>query len=261
MSEKITQPASKQLANIRNERDRFVAFSFAAADMLIEVEGDDGTIKFTSGAAQSITGRSSEELIGTGIYSLMSAADRALLYKTISDIKNGGRIRHIPIEFIKPDSSTVSVFIGACKLSQAGILYLTVVIIHTSVRGTEKRSKTTGLLDVDSFAEVARTMAEEGECKLTFIEIPELEAIKNKSDEHSIEAFYGAIGAQLKHLSKNGDAAGQMSDGRFGIVHDKSLNVLQIHEQVNSITQELDENLNVESNAMSLDREGLGQTI
>lgn len=48
---------------IRAERDRFVAFAFAAADLLLEVDGA-GKITFAAGALKSLTNRDAGALMG-----------------------------------------------------------------------------------------------------------------------------------------------------------------------------------------------------
>src|SRR3546814_20549771 len=49
--------------DMRAERDRFVAFAFSAADLMLEIAGD-GSVLFVSGAARLLTGEDSERLTG-----------------------------------------------------------------------------------------------------------------------------------------------------------------------------------------------------
>ena len=52
---------SQPLDTIRGERDRFVAFAFAAADLLLEVD-DAGKITFAAGALKALTQRDASAL-------------------------------------------------------------------------------------------------------------------------------------------------------------------------------------------------------
>ena len=49
--------------HLRLERDRHVAFAFAAADLLVEV-GDEGIIVAVSGAAHAVLGADTKALFG-----------------------------------------------------------------------------------------------------------------------------------------------------------------------------------------------------
>jgi len=65
------------LATVRSQRDRFVGFAFAAADLLIEVTRA-GTIAFVTGAAQNLNGCTSENLVGTAFIDLVARATARL---------------------------------------------------------------------------------------------------------------------------------------------------------------------------------------
>src|SRR5476651_66575 len=84
-------PAASMLAALRNQRDRFVGFAFAAADLLIEVT-HDGTIAFVAGAAQNLNGCTSENLVGTAFVELISAADRPVVAALVAALARGGRL-------------------------------------------------------------------------------------------------------------------------------------------------------------------------
>jgi PAS domain-containing protein len=63
---------------IRAERDRFVAFAFAAADLLLEVDGE-GKITFAAGALKALTHRDASALKGRPFTELLADSDRALV--------------------------------------------------------------------------------------------------------------------------------------------------------------------------------------
>ena len=47
--------------NIKQQRDRFLAFSFASADLFLEVD-EKGIVDFALGAAQTLTGINDKSL-------------------------------------------------------------------------------------------------------------------------------------------------------------------------------------------------------
>ena len=50
-------------ADLKKQRDRFLAFAFASADLFVEV-GADERVAFTIGAAKGLTGSSDQGLLG-----------------------------------------------------------------------------------------------------------------------------------------------------------------------------------------------------
>ena len=63
---------------IIRERNRFVAFAFAAADAFMEIDQDE-TIAFADGAAPWLTGLAVEELTGRSLWDFVVEGDRMLI--------------------------------------------------------------------------------------------------------------------------------------------------------------------------------------
>ncbi len=75
-------------------RDRFVAFAFAAADLLIETD-DEGTILFAVGASSGAMGMSADELEGLKFENLVCNDDRSLARAMLR--RSGARVRVGPL--------------------------------------------------------------------------------------------------------------------------------------------------------------------
>ena len=60
------------------ERERFVAFAFAAADMLLEADVE-GTVLFATGAVRARLGRAPESMIGRPLEEVVALADQPAL--------------------------------------------------------------------------------------------------------------------------------------------------------------------------------------
>src|ERR1700685_4066610 len=74
--------------DLRSERDRFVAFAFAAADLLIEAS-PDGRILFCAGAAPALTGQAPNALLRGTVQALCAPADRPLLARMLRGAASG----------------------------------------------------------------------------------------------------------------------------------------------------------------------------
>ncbi len=73
------------------DRERFVAFAFAAADLLVEV-GSDGRVGFAAGAFRARLGQSPESVIGTDPIRLIAPGDRAAFATALALLPGRGRL-------------------------------------------------------------------------------------------------------------------------------------------------------------------------
>ncbi len=72
-------------------RDRFLAFAFAAADLLLEVSAD-GTVGFAAGAFNARFGRPPEHFVGQRLHGLFLPADQAALDLALATTALRGRL-------------------------------------------------------------------------------------------------------------------------------------------------------------------------
>ena len=68
----MTTTTTTSLEQTRRERDRFVAFSFAAADVLLEIDPENANILYISGAIKATTGFSNKDLLQHSFFSFVS---------------------------------------------------------------------------------------------------------------------------------------------------------------------------------------------
>ena len=69
---------STVVTNLRSDRDRFVAFAFAAADALVELD-DERKISYAVGAIHWLSGRSADHLLGTPFLDVVVEEDARLI--------------------------------------------------------------------------------------------------------------------------------------------------------------------------------------
>ena len=72
-----TVAEAPMLEALRRERNRFVAFAFAAADLVLEV-GPDGAIDYAAGAGKDVLGIDTGRLIGVDFFGLLAAMSEAM---------------------------------------------------------------------------------------------------------------------------------------------------------------------------------------
>ena len=96
--------ARDQMADLRHDRDRFVALAFSSADMLVELDRNR-RIVFTGGATGALLGTDAKTLIGRAFVELVTAADRAMVGEALAVAASGTRINglvcHLEGEFAR----------------------------------------------------------------------------------------------------------------------------------------------------------------
>lgn len=106
MTAAVVAPIEQQ---IRQERDRFLAFAFCGNDMLIELDAE-GRIHFAAGATELLTGNSGRGLIGRAFIDLVSAEHRATVGAAITaSVQAGKRFDDVAFQLIPPGRAPIAV--------------------------------------------------------------------------------------------------------------------------------------------------------
>jgi len=106
------------------------------------------------------------------------------------------------------------------------------------------RDSETGLQDSANFAESLKDAVANGEIdedsKLTLISLPGYEGLRQRMDEESEQKLLDTLGTYLNANSTGGDMATRVGEGRFGLVHDESVNVAEVEQQISEFSKEAD---------------------
>ena len=103
---------------LRAERDRFVGFAFAAADLLVEID-DTGTIRFASGTIAGLTSGSRSDLEGRKLLSIIAPQERGLARELISLLDRGNRFQPARVCPNIGASTPPFAFMGGCRAPAA----------------------------------------------------------------------------------------------------------------------------------------------
>ena len=230
---------------LREQRDRFLAFAFAASDLLLEI-GDDSQIRYAVGATNQLLGGPPGSVIGRGWLDLFAAEDRALLVAKAGELTPGKRCGPVlvsicPAEIAKgaPAAAAggtaaqalptaIKVAFNACRIpDHDDVIYCTLTVasvgLAKAARAAEERT-TGGLLRRETFEatavetlEAARAAGQDVE--ITFIEFVAAAGFRQRLGNDRWEAFYADAGSVLRNGAIDGDAAGAVAKDRFGFVH------------------------------------------
>jgi EAL domain-containing protein (putative c-di-GMP-specific phosphodiesterase class I) len=212
---------------LRAERDRFVGFAFAHADILVELDGQ-GRVVWANGALRSTLGLDAEALTGTAFAALIDPADVVLFRAALGRLAPRQRRRDMPITLQGRDGAMVPAMISANRALQDGSHFFLSLAIGSQPAprqaGSPARHRVSGLLEAAEFTQTAteafhRARADGHSACLTLLQICESAELERLLGKERAEALLAEIGAQLKLHAMDLDSATQMGDGRFGVAH------------------------------------------
>ena len=228
---------------LRLRRDQFMAFAFAASDLLIEVDRD-GIVTFAAGASQGLLGRQAEELAGLSVESLVIPDDRALVHHLVRVIGPGSRRGPLTVDLLV-DSGTRPATISAFKPWDRDLIHLAICAGHFQILSHEDkaaRDSTTGLLRKETFAKVAEDLLRRAEAassplSLTHIGIPGLAELSERHGADAVGEFLAEAAALLRSFAY-GDAATSLSESKYAILHDSGVSSAEIAAELQHLNIE-----------------------
>ncbi|SIS40378.1 EAL domain-containing protein [Insolitispirillum peregrinum] len=246
-------------AKLREQRDRFVAFAFAGAEALIELD-DQRTITYCAGASESLLGGAPEALVGQSLLNLVAPEDQTMLQELIRRIETVGRMDRIRIHFQAAGRQPVAASLsGLCFPGRKETLYLTASRAHGGNPG--KTQITAPARTKEEFAQMAEQRMQEAaqfgdELRMTLIDLAD-SSLNERMDSEAIGTFLQGVESYLRAWSVGGNSIGQIDDTKFGIIHDKSLQVEQMSSRISDIASLFDPSgagLEVKAVSVELDR-------
>jgi EAL domain-containing protein (putative c-di-GMP-specific phosphodiesterase class I)/GGDEF domain-containing protein len=227
---------------LRTEKERFVAFSFAAADLLIELD-KDGSVIFASGAAKGLTGLDMNDLEGTIFLDLVTEQDRPIITNILDSMQVGDRITPV---VVRMENTHISTIVGACKLPRNHehvFLALNISSMAAVRTSSEYRDTDTGLLGRTDFLKLAdqqMTLAANAgqKTELTLLQLNGLSALQERLGEEEMGQFFDRIGVILRRYSLGGDSAGRLDAEKYGVVHSPAIDTRILEEKISSLAAE-----------------------
>ncbi|MEX0300585.1 MAG: EAL domain-containing protein [Kordiimonas sp.] len=237
------------LEEIKKERERFVAFAFAAAEIFLELDSD-GKILFEGGAIDRIGTQKNKALVGENISSIVDEDDQEIFNALMLHLEHKGRIGPIPLRFTGDGNRSLA--LRAFALGMPGENGRTFLALRAAPLGSGGISDNaidpeTGLLSRDAFMDLAsKTMADtpsSSSIYMTAVEVDGLEEAKKRFGPKYMRRLLAQVGAHLKTLSVDGQTAGQIGDKHFAFLHRTKAD----GKQLNDSLQTLDKNISLKT--------------
>ncbi|WP_245651276.1 sensor domain-containing phosphodiesterase [Paramagnetospirillum marisnigri] len=213
--------------------DVYVAFAFAAADVLLETDAE-GNTAFAVGAAMALLGRGAKALTGQPLRKIIHPSDQDLLAQSLIQMGKGERVRNVMIRVLLPAEGKAAAVALSGYRHPGNTERLLVALSHPGGLPpmiSKRAEGKSGVLDKDSFQAMAASLLEaappDEPYQLTLVELPDAQA-----DAETQAALAAELGSRLKSLSVGGDAVGQLDDGKFGVLHAASVSPDKISQSV-----------------------------
>ena len=269
-SPNLSSAAAQVSDQLRHERDRFVAFAFASADILLELDAQ-GNILFADGATRGLLGRDVEELLGLDFFSLLPEADAASARRVMDEMDRKHRMDKTNINMHSRHLDAVPFSMSGFRLSSLqNHTYLSLSLLRGDVTTDQlfKRDFDTGLLKAQSFAEAASekiaAAKERGEeVKLTLVGLPDLKGLLDQLSEDDAQVLLLQISEYLRSKSIDGDTAGMIDPESYSFVHAGVEEPTKLVAEIIAITQRADpkgKGIKVNSQTIDADPGALSQT-
>lgn len=231
-------------------REKFVAFAFCWADILIELD-QQRNIVFAAGATKPVLGKTIEELIGTSIRDYVAPRDKLLVEQLLAVAAKKGRIddTKIRLQGTKGLSPPLS-FAGYLMPDLGNHFFLAMrtsadVDEEGKLEPGKKRNQSTGLLAGESFSDLAAEKLKDAkaggaEAELTLVSVPGFEEFYEGLSADDREILMSTVGTTLRANSMDGNSAGEIGDGKFGIIHDTEIDVADLESKLSEATRVFD---------------------
>jgi EAL domain-containing protein (putative c-di-GMP-specific phosphodiesterase class I) len=200
------------------KRARFIAFAFASADFLVEVDARGG-MAFAMGAVSEFAPQGFELQPGRSVAGLFAQGDALKFMSRVGTLKPGQRAAPVPLQLVRGGRASVSMFRMphsdnvSCALSKSG---------PRSEIASAATDPETGLASRDALlTEALKTQGD-----LAVIELQDLPALCASLPQAKTDNLLGRIGDTLRGLASK--AVGRLSLSSFGLVVESGAGMLDL---------------------------------
>lgn len=257
----MSQEAAPHSNTLKTERDRFVAFAFCWADILLELD-INYNIVFSGGALSALLGQKDSDLVGKPITDVIAEDDHDLLYQAISGENHLRRVNTLKIRLKTRNAQTPPIKMMGYRVKEVqNHLFLAFRLGDSFGKIKElHEDEKSGLLQSDSYLEVAQSkikkLAQTQDVEMTMLDLDQLQDIANSLGNEDGDMLINTVGTYLRTSSIDGELASRIDDNKFSLVHDGSLKVDDLQKKIAEMAKKASGgtvDLNIKTATMKLD--------
>jgi PAS domain S-box-containing protein len=250
---------------LREERDRFVAFAFAAADLLVQLDAGH-RVRFVSGAAQALLGVAAAALPGREFMDFIDPRDESYFRQLLATLLTRGRIEPVAVFLRRADGQQFRVTVGGCCVPGKALdfyLSFTRLAAGFPVRD-EDRDPQTRLLSPAAFsdaaARIARSPLDPVGNQMVMLHVGGLAALEDGLSEDARIQMRGEMAGLLRNASMGGDAAAQLDRETFSVVQTRGVDATELRFGLEAVARSADPDaeLSITAATVALDAGALG---
>jgi EAL domain-containing protein (putative c-di-GMP-specific phosphodiesterase class I)/PAS domain-containing protein len=219
---------------LKQQRDRFIAFAFAGADLLVEMDDSD-VVTYSAGAGEALYGIADSELLGKPLVDFVIARDRKKFTDSIQRLRNSGRLDHTPLTMVGSSGAMSRMRMAGIKLPQFPKGYHLVLSRISPLAEAEAEKTTTSTDPRVRFVEMVQQRLNEAnrmgeEYTLTLFDLSA--SSFGHCDPATLQSFLSTILHALEECSVRQNSAGPLHDRAFGLVHDNSVSAGAVQKKL-----------------------------
>lgn len=227
-----------------SEWRRYVAFSFATSDLLIELDGQ-GHIHFITGAAEELLGLTTGALQGKRFIDLIAAADRSTLAPAIDELEPGHRLMPRNMHFSLARSPFLLSGFRLPDDPERVYLAISRTVASAMPRKHPERDAATGLLAREDFTALVEDQMQllhdaAEDAALTMLEFGDLDGLRRRVGPQRFEALLREMGEAMRAHSLGGDAAGMLHEDKYGLIHSPSDTITGLMSELDALVHDAD---------------------
>ena len=225
---------------LRDQRDRFVAFAFAGADLLLEVAADH-TVAYAAGASERLCAVSNAAMVGRAVDDFVQPADRFTLIEALRRVAHGGRFDSLKVSLAGPEPQTVLISgLNASHPNRTWHLAVSRLRSAAIAAAMDPGPQPGARIDTSDFVTLIQQRLKEGEdsgedYNLTLLDLSDA---KTMSADHSTN-FFANVEGFLRSHSVGGTSVGRLRDDKFGVITDHVLDQREVQQRISDIAQEI----------------------
>ncbi|MCR9257987.1 MAG: EAL domain-containing protein [Alphaproteobacteria bacterium] len=247
--------ADQELRELKADRDRFVAFAFAAADVLIETTRE-GIVRFVSGASSRLKDVRAETR-QPQLPDYFHPDDAGAIHSCIQGLIARGRMEPVHVRALSRRDRPIQVKLGGCTLETAPDRFFFSLSFTLAMPDTDSE-----LGYVSTATERYREALESGlDPKLSILLLEGLSKIKGAREPAEVHEFLARMRAVVRAYTLGGDAAEVFTEDAIALVHNMDLNDSALDQTVSDLAIKMfDEPLRVQTFTVDMDNQTLSST-
>ncbi|GAB6053369.1 EAL domain-containing protein [Magnetospira thiophila] len=253
------RPESGEPITERQQRERFLAFAFAAGDLLLEVDSG-GVIRFCRATSNRLLGRKPSELEGMALADAVPTHQKIMAEEVLRRIRETGRARKLSMEFLGGKGDSRRFTISGILMPDRGGTYNLVCSRELNVKTPPKSD-----MNAQEFGSAVQDSLKKAqelgqEVNLSLVDISEAAKAGGLDPAKAREVEAAAVEALRAWAVPDGPVA-RLEDGKIGLLHDAEIGEENIGRRVNDLLKSLTgrSDLKVKTATIEAAAEGLSE--